>query len=122
MRKIEPYPRRSDCPIACTLDLIGDRWNLLIIRDIALGKQHFDEFAESDEGIATNVLTKRLRFLCDVGLVQKKQSPEDARRVCYTLTKLGRSLEGPINAIVEWGLANVPKTKALVGGNGKRRP
>ncbi|MEM6582313.1 MAG: helix-turn-helix domain-containing protein [Pseudomonadota bacterium] len=113
MRKIGPHARRSDCPIACTLDLIGDRWNLLIIRDLALGKQHFDELVESEEGIATNVLTKRLKYLCEVGLIKKVASEDDARRVCYSLTAAGESLEGPLEAIIDWGLENVPNTRLI---------
>jgi DNA-binding HxlR family transcriptional regulator len=58
--------QRSPCPIACTLDLIGDRWTLLIVRDMMFfGKQRFEEFLESPEGISTNILTSRLKSLED---------------------------------------------------------
>src|SRR5262245_488137 len=58
---------RSDCAVACTLDLIGDRWTLLIVRDLASGKQYFEDFLRSPEGIASNVLSARLRALCEQG-------------------------------------------------------
>src|SRR5262249_32824253 len=63
-------PSRSDCAVACTLDLIGDRWTLLIVRDLASGKRYFDDFLRSPEAIASNVLSARLRALCEQGLVE----------------------------------------------------
>ena len=61
--------RRSVCPVACTLDLIGDKWTLLVIRDLMSGKSQFKDFLESPEGIATNILTSRLNRLLEHGLV-----------------------------------------------------
>ncbi|PSB57386.1 transcriptional regulator, partial [filamentous cyanobacterium CCP1] len=66
-------PRRSPCPVSCTLDLIGDRWTLLVIRDMMFfGKQRFEEFLESPEGISTNILANRLKLLEEAGLVTKQ--------------------------------------------------
>jgi DNA-binding HxlR family transcriptional regulator len=80
--------RRSSCPIAGTLDLIGDRWTLLIIRDMLFfKKQRFEEFLDSPEGISTNVLTDRLKKLEQLGLVAKQPYSTHARRMNYQLTE-----------------------------------
>src|SRR5215475_12256984 len=79
------WSRRSDCAVACTLDLIGDRWTLLIVRDLVRGQRYFDDFLRSSEGIATNVLSARLRALCELGLVEKAPDPSDRRRCTYRL-------------------------------------
>lgn len=103
--------RRSDCPIACTLDLIGDRWTLLIIRDMLfLGKQRFEEFLESPEGISTNILTSRLKTLEQLGLVEKQPYSNHSRRMNYQLTERGRSLRPVLKAMIRWGLENIPET------------
>ncbi len=68
--------RRSNCPVACTLDLVGDRWTLLVVRDLIWGKTRFDEFLASPEGIATNILSSRLRLLEDLGYVTGKKGRE----------------------------------------------
>jgi DNA-binding HxlR family transcriptional regulator len=73
-KKTKPE-RRSDCAVACTLDIIGDRWTLLVVRDLQRGKRHFDDFLRSPEGIATNVLSARLRALCEQGWVKKLRTP-----------------------------------------------
>src|SRR5205814_1086347 len=78
--------RRSDCAVACTLDIIGDRWTLLIVRDLLRGKRYFDEFLRAPEGIATNVLSARLRALCAQGWVEKTPDPSDQRRYTYRLS------------------------------------
>lgn len=108
--------KRSECPVACTLDLIGDRWTLLVIRDLFLGKRRFDEFRRSPEGIATNVLSERLARLENEGFVTRTHDPNDARRVIYELSERGRSLRPVMSAIVKWGLANVEGTRAFSRG------
>jgi DNA-binding HxlR family transcriptional regulator len=105
-------PPRSWCPIACTLDLIGDRWTLLIVRDLFLGRQRFDEFRRSPEGIATNILTDRLRRLEELGLVARTPSENHRSRGTYQLTARGQSLRPVMRAFVAWGLENIPGTKA----------
>ena len=72
--------RRSTCPMACTLDLVGDRWTLLVLRDLFSGKQHFDELLQSDEHIATNVLTERLKRLQTAGMIESEICEDNRRR------------------------------------------
>jgi DNA-binding HxlR family transcriptional regulator len=106
--------RRSVCPVACTLDLLGDRWTLLVIRDLLAGKTHFTEFAKSPEGIASNILAERLRRLEGHGLVEQHPSTQRAGTFEYRLTPRGRSLFPVLAALRDWGLANVRGTKAHV--------
>ncbi len=104
--------RRSHCPIACTLDLIGDRWTLLIIRDMLFfGKQRFEEFLESPEGISTNILTSRLKSLEQLGLVEKQPYSNHSRRMNYQLTEQGQSLRPVLKTMIDWGLENIPETR-----------
>lgn len=101
---------RSTCPIACTLDLIGDRWTLLVLRDLMLGKSRYDEFLGSPEGISTNVLADRLKRMEAAGLVSKQPYGSHRRRMAYSLTEKGRSLGPVLHALAEWGLENLPGT------------
>jgi DNA-binding HxlR family transcriptional regulator len=110
-------PRRSNCPIACTLDLVGDRWSLLIVRDLLLGKKRFDEFLASEEGIATNILSSRLRTLEDLGFILRKGDDRDGRRVQYSLTRNGKSLGKLVRGIADWGLKNLPQTRLAPGAD-----
>ena len=112
-RKKSQSSRRSDCAVACTLDLIGDRWTLLIVRDLARGKRYFDDFLRSPEAIATNVLSARLRALCEQGLVEKRRDPCDRRRYAYGLSGDGRRLVELLGNIAAWGLKNLPGTKVM---------
>ncbi len=102
---------RSDCPIACTLDLVGDRWTLLVLRDLFFGAHYFDDFSESEEGIASNVLGDRLRKLEQAGLVSRKPDEHDGRRVRYALTERGKSLKPVLVAIARWGVENIEGTR-----------
>lgn len=103
--------RRSRCPIACTLDLVGDRWTLLIVRDLVRGKTRFDEFLGSEERIASNILSARLKALEDLGYVARRADPIDRRRIRYRLTKSGKPLRKLVRGIANWGLKNLPRTK-----------
>lgn len=94
---------RSNCPVACTLDLIGDRWTLLVLRDLFFGAHYFDDFRQSDEGIATNILGDRLRKLERDGFVSRTRDADDARRYRYALTARGKSLKPVLIAIARWG-------------------
>ena len=105
--------RRSNCPVSCTLDLIGDKWTLLVVRDLALGKQYFDEFLQSPEGIATNILTARLDWLQQQGLVEKQRDERDKRRSCYRLTERGEELKKLVRLIARWGLKHLPGTEVF---------
>jgi DNA-binding HxlR family transcriptional regulator len=106
--------RRSVCPVACTLDLIGDRWTLLIVRDLMSGKSHFKEFLASPEGIATNILAERLARLTDSGLVERHPSGDVGGRDVYRLTQSGRALRGVMAQIKAWGLRHIDGTEARV--------
>lgn len=101
---------RSECPVACTLDLLGDKWTLLVIRDLFLGRIHFKEFLASPEGIATNILTDRLKRLQERSIVEKFPSPELKGRDAYRLTEKGRSLGPILVAVANWGLEHIEGT------------
>src|SRR5262249_12251490 len=109
--------RRSDCAVACTLDIIGDRWTLLIVRDLLRGKRYFDDFLRSPEAIASNVLSARLRALCEQGLVEKTRDRSDRRRYRYGLSGEGRRLVELLGNIAAWGLKYLPGTKVMGGLN-----
>ena len=80
------------------------------MRDLLLGKKRFDEFLASEEGIATNILSSRLRVLEDLGFVVRKGDDRDGRRVQYSLTKRGKSFGKLVREIADWGLKNLPQT------------
>ena len=114
--------RRSVCPVSCALDLIGDKWTLLIVRDLVLGRQYFKEFLASPERIATNVLTDRLTRLMDADLVQACPSEERVGRNAYKLTPKGESLKPVLQAVAAWGLQHIEGTAALlISGSGKQQ-
>jgi DNA-binding HxlR family transcriptional regulator len=104
--------RRSVCPVACTLDIVGDKWSLLIIRDLFGGKTSFKDFGNSPEKISTNILTERLTRLCEHGLVDRTEDARHAGRFEYTLSKKGRSLRPLLRAMADWGLKHLPDTQA----------
>ncbi|MBI2886610.1 MAG: helix-turn-helix transcriptional regulator [Chloroflexi bacterium] len=91
------------CPIAKTLDLLGDRWTLLLVRDLLLGKTRFKEFAESLEGIPLNLLADRLRLLETQGIVIRDIYCQHPPRAEYTLTEKGKALGPVISSIATWG-------------------
>jgi DNA-binding HxlR family transcriptional regulator len=114
--KVAMAQRRSHCPIACTLDLVGDRWTLVVLRDLFFfGKTRYDEFLRSPEGIATNILADRLRRLEELGFVERTASESHRGRSTYALTALGMTLLPVLRAIREWGLANVDGTRLPPG-------
>lgn len=85
--------RRSDCPISCSLDVWGDKWSLLIIRDLMLAKQcTYGDFLKSGEGISTNILASRLQAMEENGLIEKLSHPESKAKVLYRLTQKGIDL------------------------------
>ena len=106
--------RRSPCPIACTLDLLGDKWTLLVVRDLASGKSLFKEFCASPERIATNILTDRLNRLVKHGLAEKYAATEPPGREAYRLTAKGQTLLPVLGALVDWGLKNIKGTDARI--------
>ncbi len=95
---------RSDCPISCSLDVFGDKWSLLIIRDIMLrGKMSYSEFLESEEKIATNILVNRLSVLEAENILSKQVSPTNKSKFIYSLTERGIDLLPIIIEIMDWG-------------------
>ena len=104
--------RRSNCPIACTLDIIGDRWTLIVIRDLMFfDKQRFEQFLESPEQISTNILANRLKQLEELGLVKKQPYSNHSRRMNYQLTEKGQSLRPVLKVITAWGIKHLDNTK-----------
>jgi DNA-binding HxlR family transcriptional regulator len=100
--------------LACTLDLIGDKWSLLVIRDLFAGKTSFKELTDSPEHIATNILTDRLNRLCDSGIIARDATDAHAGRFHYTLTNSGKSLWPVLKSVADWGLKHLPGTAASV--------
>jgi len=103
--KKRPAPKRSPCPVAYSLDIFGDRWTLLIIRDLFLGRTRFKEFAASPEGIPTNILTERLERLLVRGILEQVPAEDGTKRLAYRLTKKGKALGSVLKAMRDWGLA-----------------
>ncbi|HEY1807248.1 MAG TPA: helix-turn-helix domain-containing protein [Acidobacteriaceae bacterium] len=102
-RKAVPQ-RRSGCPVSTSLEVFGDRWSLLIVRDLMVrGFERFQDFVESGEGIATNILAERLRRLQRSGVVEREPDPEDRRRVNYRLTQKGIDLAPVMLELLIWG-------------------
>ena len=94
---------RSDCPISNALDHLGDRWSLLVIRDIAFfGKKTYSELLESSEGIATNILSSRLKNLEASNIIKRKPNPSDRRRHIYSLTESGKDLLPILIEMILW--------------------
>ena len=104
--------RRSGCPVSISLELLGDRWSLLIIRDLMVrGLRTFKEFQESGEGIASNVLSGRLRRLEAEGIIEAEAEQSDGRRINYRLTERGIDLAPVLLELLIWG-ARHEKTSA----------
>jgi DNA-binding HxlR family transcriptional regulator len=104
--------RRSGCPVSVSLEILGDRWSLLIIRDLMVrGYRTFKEFEESGEKIATNILTDRLRKLKSTGIVVTAVDEADGRKVNYRLTQKGIDLAPVLLELLIWG-ARHEKTEA----------
>lgn len=126
--KKNPIGWRSRCPVARTLDLVGDRWTLLVVRDLVRGKKHFDEFLRSPEGIASNILAQRLNLLVEAGLVSREKDEADRRRQVYALTESGENLRRLLHFVAGWGMRQFPGSERMIaageggakGGKGAR--
>ena len=95
--------KRSDCPIATTLDVVGDKWTLLLIRDMALFDKHRNkDFQDATENIPSNILASRLKHLIENGLVERRKYQEHPPRYEYHLTKPGEGLLPVIKAMAQW--------------------
>ncbi len=99
---------RCDCPITSALDVLGDKWILVVIKQMLLeGRQTFKDFTEADEAIATNILTSKLKFLEEMGIVTKTSSPTNRKTRLYHLTEKGLSLTPIIVELALWSDENV---------------
>jgi len=95
---------RSECPVSISLEVFGDRWSLLVVRDLMIrGFRTFKEFQQSGEGIATNILTDRLRKLQSAGIVEAGWDQNDKRSVNYRLTEKGIDLAPVLLELLLWG-------------------
>lgn len=104
---------RSHCPISFALDVLGDRWTLLVMRDILLrGKTTYGEFLASEEGIATNVLADRLAWLERQGILTQSRDPRERRRVLYRATRKGLDVLPIMLDMVLWSARYDPHTAA----------
>lgn len=104
--------RRSNCPVACALDIIGDRWTLLLVRDLLAGPRRYGDFLGASEGIPTNILADRLKRLERAGLVTRERYHERPPRYEYALTAAGQELSVPVRALADWGTRHFPGTRA----------
>ena len=104
--------KRSDCPISSSLDIFGDRWSLLIVRDLMLHKTRtYGDFARSEEKIATNILANRLQVLEDNGILIKSPYPDNKVKVLYQLSQKGIDLVPVLIEIALWGEKYVSNTE-----------
>jgi len=101
---------RSPCPVACTLDILGDKWTLLVVRDLLLGKTTYTGFQKSPEGIPTNLLADRLKRLLAAGIIEKSRYQEHPVRYAYHLTQKGHDLQPVLSAMIDWGNKHIPGT------------
>lgn len=103
---------RSTCPISTALELVGDRWTLLVIRDLMFaGKRHFREFLQSEEAISSNVLADRLNALVENGIVSRRDDPTHAQKAIYSLTDQGLALLPVLIAMSAWTQKYHPQTR-----------
>jgi DNA-binding HxlR family transcriptional regulator len=109
--------KRSCCPVACTLDILGDKWTLLIVRDMLFGRRYYKDFCQSPEKIATNILADRLDKLVEHGIAEKWIPDKENSREAYRLTAKGQSLKTVLDSVAQWGLKNIKGTEARLKPN-----
>jgi len=120
---MEKGKKRSDCPISCSLDIWGDKWSLLIIRDLMFAKQcTYGDFLKSPEGIATNILASRLLVLEENKLIEKLEHPDSKAKVLYKLTRKGIDLLPVMLEIHLWAekYFSIPADKKALMKEAKR--
>ena len=113
--KVADESRRSPCPIACSLDILGDRWTLLVVRDLMLGRSRFKDLAASPERIPTNILSERLERLLRHGIIEQIPAGDTPKRLAYALTEKGNALRPALKAMRDWGLEWEEGTRILLG-------
>jgi DNA-binding HxlR family transcriptional regulator len=105
--------RRSDCPIACALDLVGDKWTLVVLRDIIMvRRRYFQELLAGNEGIASNILASRLKRLEATGMITRRRDPAEPKRVIYQATDKALDLLPVMVELIRWGMKHDPNTAA----------
>lgn len=98
-----PQNFRCNCPFTSALDIVGDKWILVIIKQMLIeGKETFKDFTEADEAIATNILSAKLKFLEEVGLIIKTQRPDNKKTNLYLLTEKGLALTSVLVELANW--------------------
>lgn len=108
--------RRSNCPISHALDIFGDKWSLLVIRDLLFkDKHHFGEFLRAEEKIASNILSDRLQRLEAQGLIRKTQDPHNLTQFRYRLSEKGLDLLPVLLEMIAWSAKYDPNTAASRG-------
>jgi DNA-binding HxlR family transcriptional regulator len=115
MYTAKPFTR-SACAVANSLDLLGDKWSLLVVRDLLHGKRTYSELTNSPEGIPTNILADRLERLESAGIITSTPYQERPVRYAYTLTPKGVALGDVLLAFVRWGKQHIPGTVVLNQG------
>ncbi len=113
---VKPFTR-SACAVANSLDVVGDKWSLLVVRDLLHGKSTYSELAKSPERIPTNILAERLERLEGAGILTRAPYQEHPVRYSYTLTPKGRALGEVLLAYVRWGKTHIPGTVAINQGS-----
>jgi len=103
--------KRSGCPISYSLEILGDRWSLLVLRDIAFRQsRYYQDFLDAPEGIASNILAERLRRLEGRGIIEKRPDPDDGRRSVYALGPAGVDLIPVLIDLTIWGGKHDPES------------
>lgn len=119
MTTAKPF-MRSPCAVANSLDIVGDKWSLLVVRDMLHGKRTYGELADSPEHIPTNILADRLKRLEAAGIIVSTPYQQRPVRYAYTLTPKGNALGDVLLALVRWGKQHIPGTVALNQGPANR--
>ena len=106
--------QRSGCPINLALEMLGDKWSLLIIRDMIFGgKRHFRELLQSEEGISSNILADRLKMLVEMGMLTKRDDPSHKQKAIYSLTEKAIALVPVLAQVGAWGRKYLPASEEL---------
>lgn len=121
MSTAKPFAR-SACAVANSLDIVGDKWTLLVVRDLLHGKRTYGELANSPERIPTNILADRLKRLEGAGIIASTPYQERPVRYAYALTPKGKALGDVLLAFVRWGKQHIPGTVALNQGPASAGP
>lgn len=110
----------SKCPICYSLDVFGDKWTLLIMRDMLIrGKRYYREFLNAGEGIATNVLADRLKMMVEAGLISKADDPDHGAQAIYSPTAKAEALRPVLDAMAAWALRFGPEQLTLPAEAGR---